>query len=98
MSPANKHKVTSAEETVQMEDKQDLSWKSVMPSSMDDDILLPGSSKLHASTSERTTLSEPRTDRSGSNVTGKASGREKLWIFVSHTIFLAELVTDDHFL
>ncbi|XP_062184987.1 protein PSK SIMULATOR 1-like isoform X2 [Phragmites australis] len=77
MSLPHKHKqkTKGVEESMEME-KQDLSWKSSMLHSMDDDFLLPEASKLHASTSEGSALSgkmglsESRTDRP-SNGTSK---------------------------
>ncbi|WVZ85702.1 hypothetical protein U9M48_032597 [Paspalum notatum var. saurae] len=76
MSLARKH--TVVEETVEMEEKQEFAWKSSLLSWEDDDFILPGSGKLHASTSgEETALPggmvEPRLDRSGSNGIRKAS-------------------------
>ncbi|WVZ85703.1 hypothetical protein U9M48_032597 [Paspalum notatum var. saurae] len=75
MSLARKH--TVVEETVEMEEKQEFAWKSSLLSWEDDDFILPGSGKLHASTSgEETALPggmvEPRLDRLGS-VLGTAS-------------------------
>ncbi|KAL6650595.1 hypothetical protein ACP70R_009520 [Stipagrostis hirtigluma subsp. patula] len=76
-SPAHEQKAKGVEGTVEMEEKQGLSWKSNMFSCKDDDFLLPGSHKLQASTSEGAALSgkmgfsESRRDRSGSNGTKK---------------------------
>ncbi|GJN02906.1 hypothetical protein PR202_ga20298 [Eleusine coracana subsp. coracana] len=73
MSLAHEQKVQGIAETMKMDGKQNLSWKASMLSSQDDDFLLPGSSKLHTSTSEGTAfsgkmgLSESRTHKSGSN-------------------------------
>ncbi|XP_062225677.1 uncharacterized protein LOC133924246 [Phragmites australis] len=77
MSLAHKQKVKGVEETVEMEEKQELSWDCNVLLSKDDDFLLPGSSKLHASASGGAALSgkmglfESRTDRSGSKGTSK---------------------------
>ena len=82
MSLAHKHKVVA--ETVEMEEEQGFLWKSsLLPYKDEDDFVLPGSSKQHASTSgeRETTLSgkmDPRIDRSGSNGTSKASGGQKV--------------------
>lgn len=72
------HKQKAVEETVEMEEEeQGFVWKSnLLPYKDEDDFVLPGSSKQHASTSgeRETTLSgkmDPRIDRSGSNGTSK---------------------------
>lgn len=79
------HKQKAVEETVEMEEEeQGFVWKSnLLPYKDEDDFVLPGSSKQHASTSgeRETTLSgkmDPRIDRSGSNGTSKASGGQKV--------------------
>jgi hypothetical protein len=79
------HKQKVVEETVEMEEEeQGFVWKSnLLPYKDEDDFVLPGSSKQHASTSgeRETTLSgkmDPRIDRSGSNGTSKASGGQKV--------------------
>ncbi|CAD6260850.1 unnamed protein product [Miscanthus lutarioriparius] len=70
MSLAHKHKVVA--ETVEMEEEQGFLLKSsLLPYKDEDDFVLPGSSKQHASTSgeRETTLSgkmDPRIDRLGS--------------------------------
>ncbi|KAK3142580.1 hypothetical protein QOZ80_4BG0348490 [Eleusine coracana subsp. coracana] len=84
MSLEHEQKVQGIAETMKMDGKQNLTWKSSMLSSQDDDFLLPGSSKLHTSTSEGTAfsgkmgLSESRTHKSGSNGTGNAIDGQKV--------------------
>lgn len=83
MSLAHKQKVV--EETVEMGEEQGFVWRSnLLPYKDDeDDFVLPGSNRQHASTSgeRETPLSgkmDPRIDRSGSNGTSKASGVQKV--------------------
>nr|CAB3487082.1 unnamed protein product [Digitaria exilis] len=79
MSASHNHKVKGVEGTMGIVEKQDLAWNSNLLSFEDDDFLLSGSSKLHASTSGETALSgkmglsEPTIDRSRSVGTSKAS-------------------------
>ncbi|TVU14469.1 hypothetical protein EJB05_37939 [Eragrostis curvula] len=84
MNPAYEQKVQSIAETMKMEEKQNSRWKSSKLSSKDDDFLLPGSSKMHTSTSEGTSfsgkmgLSESKTHKSRSNGTSNAIGGQKV--------------------
>jgi hypothetical protein len=84
MGLAHNQNVQGIAETMRMEGKQNLSWKSSMMSSQDDDFLIPGSSKLHASTSEGTAfsgkmgLSESRAHKSGNKGTTNAVRGQKV--------------------
>ncbi|KAF8762544.1 hypothetical protein HU200_009318 [Digitaria exilis] len=74
MSASHNHKVKGVEGTMGIVEKQDLAWNSNLLSFEDDDFLLSGSSKLHASTSGETALSgkmglsEPTIDRQTTRV------------------------------
>jgi len=79
LSAAHKQKVKGVEETMEIAEKHELAWDSNRFSFKDDDdFLLPGNSKLDATTSGETALSakmglsEPRIDRSRSVGTSKA--------------------------
>ncbi|XP_039817992.1 protein PSK SIMULATOR 1-like isoform X2 [Panicum virgatum] len=79
LSAAHKQKVKGVEETMEIAEKHELAWDSNRFSFKDDDdFLLPGNSKLDATTSGETALSakmglsEPRIDGSRSVGTSKA--------------------------
>jgi hypothetical protein len=84
MDLAHNQNVQGIAEMMKMEGKQNLSWKSSMMSSQDDDFLMPGSNKRHASTSEGTDFSdkmglpESRAHKSGNKGTTNAVGGQKV--------------------